>query len=207
MSKETLIVDLNGALFYERPFEQAHKDWFALFADLLQDESIKEHANDPDYFNHVKNVMQRYLGDVVQETLMQYARLTYGMLTVAAVREEDLVKPFAAFLRKIKSQYTLALVTTAPQGTTRPILQKVGCGDLFDILEESSARKEPDKEAALATFITHYGKPCFYIGAGDKDIETCKKLGIKTITVQWVKQADIKGDYDVKSVDALEQIL
>tara|TARA_Y100000310_G_scaffold340233_1_gene435301 strand:+ start:94 stop:207 length:114 start_codon:yes stop_codon:yes gene_type:complete len=35
-----LAIDLDGALMYSRPFEQAHKEWFRLMAVLLNDDSI-----------------------------------------------------------------------------------------------------------------------------------------------------------------------
>jgi len=49
------------------------------------------------------------------------------MATVAEVKKSDLIKNFADYLRKIKKKYKLALVTSAPEDSVEPILQKVGC--------------------------------------------------------------------------------
>ena len=118
-----------------------------------------------------------------------------------------MVKEFAEFLRKLKDKYKLALITSAPEESVEPILQKIGCFDLFDIVYKSPMEKQPNKEELFKEFIEKYGKPAYSIGNGDQDIESCKKLGITTISVNWVSQGEIKGDYDIQNVSELEGII
>ncbi|MFH1211421.1 MAG: hypothetical protein V1659_00655 [Candidatus Woesearchaeota archaeon] len=207
LAKPILAIDFDGALFYSRPFREAHKKWFELMASLLHDESVKEYAFREDYFRYVHEVMRRYVGNVDENSLNFFARGIYAMATLAEVRQEDLVKEFAAYLESIKNSFTLALVTTAPASCVDPILQKIGCAGLFDIVCKSPMAEQPDKKRLLQQFIAEHGKPRAYIGEGDKDIATCRELGIPTISAGWVNQGKIIGDYNADTVSELESII
>lgn len=202
-----IAVDFNGALLKSRPFDKAHKKWFTVMAFLLKDKSIKEYAGLEDYFGKVHEVMARLLGNVESEARISFARHLFSMLTVAEVQQKDLISDFVVFLRKIKGKYSLALITSAPDSSVEPILRKLSCSDLFDIVYKSPAGKHPNKKELFVEFIQKFGKPIFYIGNGDKDIESCRELGIPTISVSWVSKGEIKGDYDIKNVKQLGKIV
>lgn len=205
--KPIIAVDFDGALLQSRPFDEAHKRWFYVMSVLLKDDSINEYAGLENYFDKVHEVMERYLGDVDHETRVKFARNLFSMATIAEVRKDDLVKDFADYLRGLKGKYRLALITSAPEASVEPILHKVGCSDLFDILYKSPMGKHPNKRELFEEFIKENGKPAFYIGNGDKDITSCKELGIRAISVNWVSQGEIKGDYDIQRVPELEAII
>lgn len=205
--KPIIAIDFDGALLSSRPFDEAHKRWFSVMSVLLNDKSINQYAGLENYFDKVHEVMKRYLGDVDQETRIVFARNLFSMVTVAEADKKDLVDDFARYLRKIKPKYRLALITTAPETSVEPILEKVGCGNLFDILYRSPVKKQPNKKEMFQEFVKEHGKPVFYIGNGDKDITSCKELGIPSISVNWVSQGQVKGDYDVKTVKELEKII
>jgi len=205
--KPILAIDLEGALMYSRPFDNAHKKWFSLMADLLNDQSINNYAGLENYFPQVDIVMKRYLGDIDKKARTTFARQIYALITIAETKSADLVSEFAKYLRKIKSQYSLALVTSAPEAAVEPILQKVGCLDLFDYVYKSPVNKRPSKKELLQEFIEKHGKPKFYIGHGDKDILSCKELGILSITVNWVSKGEHHGDYQADTVKNLEKLL
>ena len=174
---------------------------------LLKDKSINDYAGLENYFDKVHEVMKRYLGNVDGETRIVFARNLFSMVTVAEADKKDLVDDFARYLRKIKPKYRLALITTAPETSVEPILDKVGCADLFDILYKSSVRKHPNKKEMFKEFLKEHGKPSFYIGNGDKDITSCKELDIPSISVNWVSPGKVKGDYNANTVKELEKIL
>ena len=205
--KPIIAVDFDGALLRSRPFDQAHQRWFAVMSTLLKDKTINEYAGLENYFDKIHKVMQRYLGNVDAETRIVFARNLFSMVTVAEANKKDLVDDFARYLRKIKPKYRLALITTAPETSVEPILEKVGCSDLFEILYKSSVRKQPNKKEMFKDFVKEYGKPIFYIGNGNKDISSCMELGISSISVSWVSAGRIKGDYDIKKVKELEKII
>ncbi len=205
--KPILAIDLDGALMYSRPFDNAHKKWFSLMASLLNDQSINNYAGLENYFPKVDEVMKRYLGDIDKEARTAFARQIYALVTIAETKPEDLVSEFTEYLRKIKSQYSLALITSAPEAAVEPILQKVGCLDLFDYIYKSPINKRPSKKELLQEFIKKHGKPKFYIGNGDKDILNCKELGISSITVSWVSKGEHEGDYQADTVKDLERLL
>ncbi|MBN1644998.1 HAD family hydrolase, partial [Candidatus Woesearchaeota archaeon] len=205
--KPILAIDFDGALLKHKPFQNAHKKWFKVMAVLLKDDSINKYSALENYFDKVHEVMKKYLGNVSHETRVKFARMLYAMATVAEVKDKDLVKDFAAYLKTLKKKYRLALITSAPEDSVEPILDKLGIPDLFDILYKSPVSKHPDKKQLFKEFIKKHGKPKFYIGNGDKDIERCKKAGIKTISVNWVSKGKYKGDFDVDSVKEFKKIL
>ena len=205
--KPIIAVDLDGALLQSRPFNEAHKRWFYVMSVLLEDNAINEYANLDDYFSKVHEVMRRYLGNVDSETRVKFARNLFSMATIAEVTKGDLVEDFVGYLRGLKEKYRLALITSAPDVSVEPILHKVGCSDLFDILYNSPMGKHPNKRELFEEFVREYGKPIFYIGNGDKDIISSKELGIPAISVNWVSQGEVKGDYDIQKVSELEGII
>lgn len=207
--KPILAIDLDGALMYSRPFDQAHKRWFSLMANLLNDPSINDYAGLENYFPKVDEVMKKYLGNMKKEARTAFARQIYAMVTVAETRKEDSVSEFVRFLRKIKSKYSLALITSAPEAAVEPILQKINGVDLFefDMIYKSPANRQPSKKELLQEFIGDHGKPKFYIGNGDTDILSCRELGIPTISVNWVSKGEHSGDYQANTVKDLEKLL
>lgn len=205
--KPILAIDLDGALLKSRPFEKAHKRWFSLMSILLKDKSINDYAGLENYFDKVDKIMKRYLGDVDSEHRIIFARNLFSMATVAEAETKDLVDDFVRYLQKIKKKYRLALITTAPETSVDPILEKVGCADLFDIIYKSPVKRYPNKKELFQQCIEEYGKPLFYIGNGDKDIISCKELGIPSISVAWVSSGKVKGDYDINKVKELEKII
>ena len=199
--KKIIAVDFNGALLKSKPFDEAHKEWFYLMSVLLRDKSVRDYANiKEDYFSEVHEVMSKYLGNVGKKTRTKFARTVYAMATIAKVKKSDLVMDFAKYLEGIHNKYALVLITSAPEDSVEPILEKIQCSSLFDIIYQSPMHEQPDKKGLFEKFIREYGKPIFYIGAGDKDIDCCKELVIKTISVSWVVKGKVKGDYDIKKV-------
>ncbi|MFW6027124.1 MAG: HAD family hydrolase [Candidatus Woesearchaeota archaeon] len=202
-----MTVDFDGALLQSRPFDEAHKRWFHVMSILLKDDSINKYAGLENYFDKVHEVMERYFGDVDNETRVKFARNLFSMVTTAEVTKDDLVGDFADYLRGLKEKYKLALITSAPESSVEPILHKVGCSGLFDILYKSPMGRHPNKRELFEEFIKKYGKPAYYIGNGDKDIASCKELGIPTISVSWVSLGKLKGNYDIRKVSELEAII
>ena len=202
-----IAIDLNGALLKSRPFEKAHKNWFYVMSILLKDKSIIKYSKLDNYFDKVNEIMQRYLGNINPKTRTTFARNLFSMLTVSEVKKEDLVQELVDYLLQLKKKYTLVLITSAPELSVEPILEKIGCSELFDIVYKSPLKDYPNKLSLFKRFIKEKGKIEYYIGAGDKDILEIKKLGIKTISVNWIVKGEFKGDYDVKKVRELKEII
>ncbi len=204
--KPTIIIDFNGALLKSEPFEEAHKRWFATMAHLLNDPTINEYATLENYFPKLQEVMQKLLGNSNKQTQIKFARHFFAMLTVAEIKQEHVIKEFAEYLRTIKEKYNIILITSAPEIAVEPILEKTGCADIFDEVYKSPMKQQPNKKELLKEYARDH-KPTFYIGQGDKDITTCKELNIPTISVNWVKKAEIKGEHDIQKVEQLKEIL
>jgi phosphoglycolate phosphatase-like HAD superfamily hydrolase len=202
-----LVIDLKEALVKPRPFIDAHKRWFKLFSVLLEDDSINDWAQKDNYFEGVHAVMKLYLKDSDKEFQTIFARQMFSMVLVAEISPDDLVKEFADYLRTIKDRYTLALITTVPENSIIPLLNKLGCGDIFELIYPSLNKNLPDKKTLFVDFIQKYDKPLFYVGYGDKLLGELKELDINTISVNWVSKGTFRGDYEVDSVEELKHIL
>jgi len=202
-----IAVDFNGALIKPRPFVEAHKSWFELFSVLLKDDSIKDIASKENYFENVHRIMYSYLGVSDKESQTIFAREIFSMLLLAEVTTHDLVKEFADYLRTLKDRYTLAVITSAPETSVLPMLRKLHCEDIFDIVFSSAVTNYPDKHSLFADFISKYDKPLFYIGLGDKYLGGLKELDVATISVNWVSRGSFRGDYEIDSVEELKGLL
>jgi len=202
-----LVIDLKEALVKPRPFIDAHKRWFKLFSVLLEDDSINDWAQKDNYFEGVHAVMKLYLKDSDKEFQTIFARQMFSMVLVAEISPDDLVKEFADYLRTIKDRYTLALITTVPENSIIPLLNKLGCGDIFELIYPSLNKNLPDKKTLFVDFIQKYDIPLFYVGYGDKLLGELKELDINTISVNWVSKGTFRGDYEVDSVEELKHIL
>jgi FMN phosphatase YigB (HAD superfamily) len=207
MTKPAIVVDLDGALIKTRPFDMAHKEWFRIMAELVKDFSINEYAFKPDYFVHVQDIMKKYLGDIDAGSRNAFARNIYAMSVLESIKKWDLVEDFAEYLRKIKDKFAIVLITTMPSAGVKGVLEKVHCTDLFDVVIGSPMEKMPHKKELFEEFIKLHGKPLFYIGKGDKDMQVCKELGIKTISVDWVVVGEFKGNFEATNIDQLQKIL
>jgi phosphoglycolate phosphatase-like HAD superfamily hydrolase len=207
MTRPVIIIDLNGALLKSRPFDTAHKEWFKVMGELIRDYTINELAFKEDYFADVQEIMKKYLGDINIKTRNAFARNIYSMMVVESIKKWDLIDDFAEYLRSIKKKFSIVLITSAPGPAVNGILEKVHCQDLFDIIAASSMDEVPSKKDLIESFIHKHGKPLFYIGQGDKDIDTCKNLGIKTVVVDWVAPAAVKGNFEAHNITELDKIL
>ena len=205
--KEFIVVDFNGALLSPRPFNETHKAWFQTMSVLLNDPSINNHAGKENYFEKVDEVMTLYLGNVNSETKTKFARQLFSMTLIAEIKKEDLSQEFVEYLQGLKEKYKIALVTSAPSTSVEPILNKLGISDLFDVIIKSEENKRPKKQELIKEFIKKHKTPLFYVGFGDKDLEFCKDLNIKTVSVNWFTESKNKGDFNVNEVSELKNIL
>lgn len=204
--KPTLIIDFNGALLSPRPFNHVHETWFYTMSILLKDPSINKYANTENYFEKVHEIMHRYLGDVSEKTRIKFARNLYSLSLISEIQKEDLSTDFVEFLNKLKNKYEIALITSAPNSSVSPILEKLKLNELFSTIIKSEDDTKPNKEELLNNFLKKE-KNCTYIGLGDKHLLFCKNQGIKTISVNWNAKSTNKGDFDVNTVNELKNIL
>jgi FMN phosphatase YigB (HAD superfamily) len=207
MTKPAIVIDLDGALLKSRPFDMAHKEWFRIMAEILRDQTINDYALTEDYFVHVQEIMKKYLGDIDIGSRNAFARNIYAMGIVESIKKWDLVDEFAEYLRSIKKKFAIILITSAPTLAVHGILEKTHCTDIFDLIIASPMEHMPDKQELIELFIKKHGKPLFYIGQGDKDINICKEFGIKTICVNWVKVGEFKGNFEASNIDDLKKII
>lgn len=207
MTKKVLIIGLNGVLLKPRPFEMGHQEWFRVMAELLHDHTIMQHAFKENYFQYVQEIMKRYLGDINEHSRIAFARNMYGMSIVEVARPWDVVEEFAELLRRLKKRYALVLITSTPAIAIEPLLEKTQCKDLFDLVIKGPLDTESHKKELFEAYLKKHGRPEFYIGKGNKDMEYCRSVGIKTITAEWLNPPIIQGNFSAKTPQDVEKIL
>ena len=215
--KRIIAIDFDGTLIRNEPAKKAHIEWFKIMAGALEDNSIKEYSKIKDYFPKVYEVMSRYTGldqKKDKELLRKFARNIFQMSLIGMankLKNKILVREFADYLRSLKEKYTIALITTSPEDSVKPILELIKCEDIFDLIYKSSLTKEPDKKELLVEFVKDKGKPVCYIGNEGGDMIACKKLKIPSILVIWDKSADEKtknmADYIANSVEDVKKAI
>lgn len=88
------------------------------------------------------------------------------------------------YIRKLKKDYYIALLSNAPEGLVEAILEKYNLYDLFDKAFISSAYKmaKPDKEFYMLC-VNSFDKmdKIYMIDDNDKNLENLDLLGIKAI--------------------------
>ena len=189
---------------------------------LLNKPEIEKIAGKEDYFEELYSIMQEYTGlqnnsPENKEILNRWARTLFAFFSIGhanKLKQELVFKEFADYLNTLKNHYQLALITTQPQDTIKPILSAVGYENLFDYIYESGFYEKPDKSKSLERFVNENGKPLFYIGNSKEDVDACKKLNIPSIIVRWDKsdlqveyRKKSEGDYIVENVEELKQII
>jgi len=205
--KPLIVIDFNGALIDERPFKEAHEKWFSTMAHRLNDKSVYDKAFSKDYIAAVDEIMIRYLGEVDKSLRLYFARLDYAMEVISCMKKSDLYKEFSDYLLTFKNKYKLVLITTSPEPSVKPILEKLDLTDLFDMIISSPIETKPSKIELFKEFIKKYDKPDYYIGYGDEDLIELKDMVKKTISVNWMKNSKFKGNININSVKQLGKIL
>jgi phosphoglycolate phosphatase-like HAD superfamily hydrolase len=180
---------------------------FEIMSVLIGDPEIKKYAFIENYFSKVDEVMKSYLGNVSKESRTKFARNLYAMTVVAEAEKSDLAQGFVRYLRKLKNNYNTALVTTAPEPAVEPMLEKLGCKDLFTMIYKSKPESEPNKKQLFLDLIRENGTPVMYACSSMKDVELCRELGVKSVLVHWITPGCAKGDYSADSPADFEKIL
>lgn len=222
MNKPIIAIDLGGTLISNKPADLAHYVWFKTMASLLKKPEIEKLAGKEDYFKDVIKIMEEFTGvksdsEENKDILKRWGRTLFAFLTIGEVRKlgkEILFNDFASYLRTLKQNYQLALITTQPQDSVLPILNLLGCEDIFDFIYESSFYEKPDKYLVFKRFISENGKPILYIGNSLDDENACKKLNVPLIIVTWDKKdlpveyrkKKAEGNYIIENIEELKKI-
>ena len=169
--KPVLAIDLGGTVISNKPADLAHFRWFKVMSILLSDPKVEKMAGKEDYFKDLYKVMERFVGlkadtSENKEILSSWARSLFAFMTIGEVKKlgkKCLFSDFADYLKELKKNFQLALITTQPQDSVVLILSILGLDDMFDYIYESSFYEEPDKYLVFKRFISENGKPLCYV--------------------------------------------
>jgi len=206
MSKSIIATTLSGLFISSEPWEKAHELWFETWAEKLDDLSILNWIDKPNYFEGVDLVMQIAYPKFTDEQRIIKARETYFDSIIQYIKQNKQVVnlEIAEYFKSLKEKYQLALITTNTQEVTNRILSITNLENLFDIIETSLPEEKDDKILVFNRFIKKHGKPLIYIGGGRKDsYNYCKENNILKIFANLENSEEIDG---VKSIHNLEEL-
>jgi phosphoglycolate phosphatase len=115
-------------------------------------------------------------------------------------------------LQRLAAKYGLAIITSNSEENVKKTLEKGGVSVIKDVYSDSSIF---GKHTVIKRFLkTHNLEPdeIIYVGDEIRDIDACRKIGVKIIAVTWGYNSKSaleksKPDYLVDSFEELEKIL
>lgn len=190
MEKPILGTNIDGFLIDHSAFIEPHKAWFDRAIAKTSDKSLEKWKGSKDYFIGVNKAMEKIMPNASKEKRTAHARKWYSedVIYYIKMHPEVINNEVVESLKKLKSRFTLALITTNTKEYVNEILRVAGLSDLYDIVYASSAEEEPSKENLFNEFIEQYEKPIYYlsgkIDASLKDFfkeKNLKVLGVNDI--------------------------
>ena len=197
MGKEILATNIDGFLIKHKAFIEPHKAWFDRAVKLTGDKSLADWKGKKDYFIGVDKAMEKIMPDASPEERVIQARKWYQTDVVNYVREhpETVYTEVADILRRLKSKYTLALITVNAKEYIQQILDVANLSDIYDIVYAIPISEKPDKAELFKRFVQEHENLKFYIAARSKEaFEECLKLDLICVYVAWVEfDSEIAG--------------
>ena len=206
MDKPIIATTLSGLFVKSEPWEKAHILWFEEMAKDLDDESIKEWATKPNYFQGVDEVMKRIYPNASEQERTERARESYFNSVIKYIKQNPQVKnaEIIDYFKFLKEGFRIGLITTNTQDAINQILKILDIKNLFDFIETSYPGEKDDKTVVFERFIDEAGKPVIYIGGDRKDsYDYCQQNKIPAIFANFEGKEDIENVISVHSLDEL----
>lgn len=208
--KPIIATTLSGLFIRTSPWKDAHRKWFEQIVRETGDESFRQWAMKPGYFEGVNLAMAKLMPDASKEERIREARRRFMEAVVDNIKErrEEVVNREAIdFFSSLKEKFTLALITTNTKEAAMKILSIAGIENLFDIAEFSMPGEEDDKSAVIERFMENHGKPRVYFGGDRKDIyDYCRQKNIFCVFANLEDGRDFNAR-TVHTIKEMEEII
>lgn len=188
MKKPIIATNTDRFLIAHRAFVEPHKAWFDMAIKKTGDKSLEKWKGKEDYFKGVNQAMAQLMPKASQEERTKQAREWYQEYVIEYIETHPdcIYKKVIEVLKKLKTKYRIALITTNTKDHIQKILEAANISDLYDIIIASSTGKEPKKSELLLKFIDKYKEPKIYIsGKNGPTIHTFNENKIPTIYTTW----------------------
>src|SRR3989338_11368613 len=170
MIKQILATNIDDLLISHEAFFEPHNTWFDRAIQKTKDKSLEKWKGKENYFPGVHLAMKKLMPKATQEQRTIQARMWYQEDVIRYIKDhpEVVIKLNVNKLRKLKSKYTLALITTNSQNYIGDILETAKLDDIYDLILGSLTHEEPNKTELISRFIKQYGVPKYYL-SGKKE--------------------------------------
>ena len=208
--KPIIATTLSGLFLSHEPWEKAHVLWYETMAEKLNDPSVKQWIDRPDYFKGVDEVMKRLYPALSDEERTIKARELFFDSVISYIEQNEGVKnqEIINYFKSLKTKYQIALITTNTEKVVDRISSVAHLDGLFDIIECSLPEEKDDKRVVFSRFIKNYGKPIIYIGGGRKDsYDYCAENEIPRVFANLEDDEDIPGVKTIHTLNELEKTI
>ncbi len=198
MEKPILATNLDGFLINHSAFIEPHRIWFDRAILLTKDDSLKKWKGHPEYFLGVNKAMEKIMPSASKEERTSQARKWYqeDVIYYISIHPEVVNHKLANSLKKLKSRFTLALITTNTIEYIEQILKTANLGGIYEIVFASSLEEEPNKSKIAQEFKEKYGEPKYCVASRSKEaFEEFSKIGTLCI---YFSQDEINSE--IKSI-------
>ena len=188
MAKEILATNIDGFLIKHAAFIEPHVAWFDRAIKLTRDTSLEGWKHKKDYFLGVDKAMEQIMPEASEEERTSQARKWYQEDVVSYIKQhpEVVYRKVAELMKKLKSRFRLALVTTNTNEYIYQIIEAAGLTGIYDIVYAVPSSEKPDKAALFRNFTREHGKPKYYIAARSKEaFEECLSMGSICLYATW----------------------
>ena len=164
------------------PFRRMHDFGINELAKLSGMPELIEKKDSSKYFVYVKKALENVYYDLSMEKAIVKRRNQYCRRVVDLIGENPgfIRRDVIRFLRDVKDNYRLVIVTSFLEKYVREILKEAEIDDIFDFISASKEEEEDDKEIVMTRLISEFGRPKKFIGS-KKSEKICKKFDIELI--------------------------
>jgi hypothetical protein len=179
--KKVLGFSLFGIIRSEEPWRKAHKDGMKELAKRGGMPELLEKVNEPNYFEFVKEALSKideYKNFSERERISKRRKQYFDR--VLGLIKDYIDKDFVSFLKELKNDYELILITTNLRDFVDEVLRLADASEIFNYIFTSMPNEEDNKKIVFDKAIKEGKKPDIFVGS-EKSGEICKELGIDFI--------------------------
>lgn len=207
--KPIISTTFSGLFVKTEPWEKGHVLWFNKAAERLNDLNINKWAGVPNYFEGVDLVMSKLYPELNDKDRTIKARETFFDAVCDYLEKHKvrlLNQEVITYFKLMKSHFRIALITSNQKSAMERVLEIVGMGDYFDIIETSEPHEKDEKILVFNRFLENHGKPGVYIGGGRQDsYDLCQSHNVPCVYANLESGKDLVGVETVRNLDELKR--
>ena len=194
MKKPVIALGLKGVLIKPEAWEKAQDNWFAHYAQKLEDDSILTWSGREDYFQGVEEVMKRVMPDATDDERTVRAREEYHQHILEWIHHNEGVRTrMVNVLAAVKDRARVVVVTSTEEKIAHTLLTLIPKG-IIHATYGSRMHEKDDKQTVFERMLSHEEKPVLYVGSGRHTTQTiCSRHSIPSIDAEDMSAQELQA--------------